>query len=97
MLRHGLEYIRKHYGVPAYIGTRVQYKRRFGKIAGYHVDQVRVLWDGDQFSKVYHALDLEYLVEAKKAKPTKRIEYPYFGMRSPWARDNERQNQGQAL
>lgn len=61
MMRSGLDYISEHYGVPAKIGARVTHNNRRGKITGYHVANVRVLFTGERWSKVYHPLDLDWV------------------------------------
>jgi hypothetical protein len=51
-----LESIQDRYGVPAYPGRRVRYKRRLGSIVGADDQYIRVVLDGQERARLYHPL-----------------------------------------
>lgn len=62
------DYIRRYYGVPAYVGVRVKVRDREGVLveAKHSQHYVHILLDGDRRSDVYHPTDgVEYFPLAK--------------------------------
>jgi hypothetical protein len=57
------EYVRKTYGVPAYVGVRVRAGEREGVIVSARSDlhYVHVRFDGQKFAVNAHPSDVEYL------------------------------------
>lgn len=64
MLTDCYEYVRRTYGVPAYIGVRVKYRGEGGVIVGAKTDlhYVHALRDGAKRADLFHPTDLLYEV-----------------------------------
>jgi ribosomal protein L21E len=57
-----LEYIRKYFGVPAKMGTRVKYEGKTGRITGATGEYIKIKMDGEKKSYCYHASwKIEYM------------------------------------
>lgn len=76
-----LEYVRRHYGVPAEIGRAVRYKGRNGVIVGGRNAHVGIVLEGDKASAVgyYHPKTegLEYLGTFAKVPKLTRSQRRY--------------------
>lgn len=59
-VRSLMDYVRKHYGVPAKRGMRVKTHMGRGSITGARSAHLRIRLDGELRSRLFHPLTVEY-------------------------------------